>query len=134
VDPITFLTQAVLVLLAVLTAVDYALHRDGPHRDTALLFASLGGAVLVPAFARIGLPADPVRFTSVALILAEPYLWLRVVRHHRPVWPRMLWIALTAGLVAVTAFLTTPTPTSLGVTLFIVIYMAAIGIYGSAGG
>src|SRR5687767_15220768 len=102
---ISIVTRGVLILLGVLTAWDYALHRDAQHRDAFFLFGSLGGAVLVPLLAGwVGAPAQPVGIVAVILILAEPYFWLRVVQHYRRVPPLALGIAAASMVGASLAF------------------------------
>ena len=109
-------TQGAIVLLAILTLVQWLRWRDRSSLDIVFVFASLAALVVVErmlAVARIQ-PAwiGQVRLT---VLVAHPYLLLRVVSHFRPVSsfirrfaPVALALSLLVVWVPVTPFHTVP--------------------------
>ncbi|HEY3115165.1 MAG TPA: ATP-binding protein [Chloroflexota bacterium] len=127
-DALQFLTQATLVLIGLLTTVDYLRARGARRLDAAVAFGSLGLVIL------LGLPnkllAEPLRPLTVAvsfLLMAHPYTLLRVARHFQPVNPWVLWAALagtiiSGGLLAVTSEPPIPLPTLIALVADFVIF------------
>lgn len=90
------ITQFVFVLITLLTVVDYLRNRDPQRRDAALMFASLGlGIAIGVLLDGLGLELSWARTGAGILVLAHPFLLLRLVVHFRRV-PR--WISALAGL------------------------------------
>src|SRR5262245_22441095 len=113
-DPIVqFTTQAVFVLIFVLTLVDFLRRRTLPRLEIVLLFGCLTVVIIVSGISRlVGPNAGALGSVGVFVFLAQPYLLLRLVEHFRPV-PRLQHAIGLVGLlgswvVALLALLTLP--------------------------
>src|SRR5919206_3573074 len=85
-DLLTLLTQGTLFLIAVLTLVDFLRYRDRTRLDIALMFGALAAILLVQAIARLRqLQVAWLGQIGAILLLAQPYLLLRLVLHFRSV-------------------------------------------------
>jgi signal transduction histidine kinase/CheY-like chemotaxis protein/HAMP domain-containing protein len=109
-DALRVLTQASLVLVFALAVVDYARHRGRRRLDVALMLGALASLILVQGLRAVGLPLPAWAGRGVAVVLlAHPYLMLRVVAHYRPM-PRVLHVLAPLGFVAsALAFIALPT-------------------------
>ena len=92
-------TQGAIVLLAVLMMVQWARVRDRVSLDIFLVFGSLAILLILERTLRLTqIQAAWIRPLGMSILLAHPYLLLRVVSHFRPV-SRTVERAAIAGLV-----------------------------------
>ena len=92
-------TQASIVLLAILMVVQWARWRDRVSLDIFLVFGSLAILLILERALRLtAIQAAWIRPLGISVLLAHPYLLLRVVSHFRPV-SRTVQRASIAGLV-----------------------------------
>ena len=105
-------SQAIFLLVAVLALVDLLVHGGPRRRDVAAMLWSFAAAVLVRWWTTAGGPAPEwIAKAAGVLVVAQPYLLLRVVRHFRPVG-RWTMPAALAGLLGSSAvLLASPQPT-----------------------
>lgn len=115
-DFLTLVTRGTYLAIAVLTLIDFLRHRDRVRRDTALLFIALASIILIGEIARItGLPLRWTTPLTSALLLAHPYLLLRLARYVQPI-PKAIWRLALGGMLASWAIviaLPMPLPTPL---------------------
>jgi len=91
-------TQGAIILLAALMVIQWARWRDRVSLDICLVFGSLAALlVLERSFRLAEIQAPWMRPLGVSVLLAHPYLLLRVVLHFRPV-SRAFFRAATIGL------------------------------------
>ena len=92
-------TQASIVLLAILMVVQWTRWRDRVTLDILLVFGSLAILVILERALRLtAIQAAWIGPLGISVLLAHPYLLLRVVSHFRPV-SRTVQRAAIAGLV-----------------------------------
>jgi signal transduction histidine kinase len=92
-------TQGSIVLLAILMVVQWARWRDRVSLDIFLVFGSLGVLLILERSLRLAeIQLAWMRPLGISVLLAHPYLLLRVVSHFRPV-SRAFVRAATVGLV-----------------------------------
>ena len=92
-------TQASIVLLAILMVVQWTRWRDRVSLDIFLVFGSLAILLILERALRLtAIQAAWIRPLGISVLLAHPYLLLRVVSHFRPV-SRTVQRAAIAGLV-----------------------------------
>src|SRR5438874_378170 len=93
------LPQAIFVLVTLLTVVDYGRHGGARRRDVALMFATLGLTIAIGWVAGgFGMTNRWLSAATGVVVLAQPYLLLRVVQYFRPV-PRAWQLFGLAGMV-----------------------------------
>ena len=91
-------TQGSIVLLAILMVVQWARWRDRVSLDIFLVFGSLAILLILERALRLTqIQAAWIRPLGISVLLAHPYLLLRVVSHFRPVSRTVRQVA-TAGL------------------------------------
>lgn len=91
-------TQGSIVLLAILMVVQWARWRDRVSLDIFLVFGSLAILLILERALRLThIQAAWIRPLGISVLLAHPYLLLRVVSHFRPL-SRAVYRAATAGL------------------------------------
>jgi signal transduction histidine kinase len=79
-------THASIILLAALMVVQWARWRDRVSLDIFLVFGSLAVSLILERTLRLAdVQAEWLRPLSVSVMLAHPYLLLRVVSHFRPI-------------------------------------------------
>lgn len=89
------LTRAAFVLVAALTLVEFARHRDRARLDIALMFASLAVFVVIQAVSnRLDITTRWVETVGVASAVAHPFLMVRLVQHFREVRAPILYAAM----------------------------------------
>jgi signal transduction histidine kinase len=123
-------TRWSFVALGAITAADYVRHRERDRLDIALMFASLGGTILLQEILKLlGAESRWTQAFTTALTLAQPYLLLRLVEHFRPL-PRTIRF-LSLGGYATSALLAAaiPEPRPITVTLFIIVYFGLVESY-----
>lgn len=129
-DFLTLLTQATLLLIAVLTIIDYLRHRGQGRLDTALLFGAFALNVILPSInSRLETESLWLAKANSIILMAHPYLLLRLVPHFRPVSKRIYWFAI-GGLLLSTLLLITYTDTlSSLASLTLVAYFVIVELY-----
>jgi signal transduction histidine kinase len=91
-------TQGAIVLLAILMVVQWRRWRDRVSLDISLVFGSLAILLVFERTLRLAdIRAPWLRPIGITVLLAHPYLLLRVVSHFRRV-SRGFWRAATIGL------------------------------------
>jgi signal transduction histidine kinase/CheY-like chemotaxis protein len=94
------------------------------------MFASLAGIIVIQWFTTVSTVQSRVLLVIGSIvILAQPYLLLRVVRHVRMVPTVISRSALVGMLASCVVAVALPTPLPLGATLLIVAYFAAAETY-----
>ena len=90
-------TQGSIVLLAILMVVQWARWRDRVSLDIFLVFGSLATLLILERSLRLTrVEVDWIRPLGVSVLLAHPYLLMRVVSHFRPVSRTIRRIATAA--------------------------------------
>jgi signal transduction histidine kinase len=103
-------TQGAIVLLAILMVVQWTRWRDRVSLDIFFVFGSLGSLLILErALPLTHIQAAWIRPLGFSVLLAHPYLLLRVISHFRPV-SRTVRRAATAGLIASLIVVWTATP------------------------
>jgi signal transduction histidine kinase len=99
---VTLIIEALYSLVFLHSLVSYLRHRGPVQRDLTLAFAPVACFVLVAVVNRaLGVVPSAVAFAAVTLLLAQPYLTMRLVATLRPV-PR--WVMrVVLGVFVVTA-------------------------------
>src|SRR5882724_5799248 len=98
-EGLQFLTQAAFAALFLLTIVDFARWRDRIRLEIALLFGSIGVAVLVQAVtSATGRQIPYSTVVSAVFLLGQPYLLLRLLSQFRYV-PRIQHVIALAFFV-----------------------------------
>ncbi len=83
------LTQLVFVLVFILTVLELARRRDRARLEIALLFGSLAVIIVIQGFTQLtGISSREAALVGALLLLANPYLLVRLVAHFRPL-PRI---------------------------------------------
>jgi K+-sensing histidine kinase KdpD len=128
-DFVTLATRVIYFVLGVLTVVSAVRYRDRPRTDTALMFAAMTVIVIAQQYAVVSgaLPQWAGRLTSI-LLMAHPYLLLRLVEHFRSV-PKWLHWAVLAGLIASAAALVVAAPLPPAASLALVAYFVSVEVY-----
>ncbi len=132
-DLLNWITQGCLLLIATLTLVDLVRHRDRARIDIALMFGALAAIVLIQGLTTVMRQQAPWlgQFGSI-LLLAQPYLLLRLVQHFRTV-SRLVQVVVIGGMVVSWAILTAfPTPLPKLLALLIVVYFVYVEGYAAA--
>lgn len=97
-------TQGAIVLLAVLVLVRWLQWRDRVSFDIFLVFGSLAVLLILERTLRLAhIDAQWIRPLGISVLLAHPYLLLRVVSHFRPVrrnLERLATVGLAVSLAA----------------------------------
>jgi signal transduction histidine kinase/DNA-binding response OmpR family regulator len=125
-----FLPQVVFVLVAVLTAAEWAHTRSARSRDAALMFGTLAVVILLQWFSTLS-TVQSVWLTDVGAVavLAQPYLLIRLVGHARRV-PRAASLLALAGMVGTWVIaLAVPAPMPLALTMVVIVYFAVAETY-----
>ena len=90
-------TQGSIVLLAILMVVQWARWRDRVSLDIFLVFGSLATLLILERSLRLTrVEVDWIRPLGISVLLAHPYLLMRVVSHFRPVSRTIRRFATTA--------------------------------------
>lgn len=136
IELLTLLTQAVYILLSIVTVIAYIRYRDVVRRDVALTFSVLAipfyVQVAVQLYPNFSVPALTLMgAVSVFALVAQPYLLLRLVRYFWHIPRLFLLAALIVMLAACAGFYlisTTGTDIPIVVPLFNG-YLAVVGGY-----
>lgn len=130
VEFLTQLTRWLLLALAVVTVADYVRFRGRARLDVALVFVSLGGSTAITIVKSLtGFEARWLTLIGTLLVVAHPYLLLRLVEHFRrvPGWVR--WSFLAGMLVSLALVVIYPAPLPRAATVIVVIYFALVEGY-----
>src|SRR6185437_10009817 len=103
---ITLIIEAFFALVFVRALIAYARRRDTLQRDLALVFSPMTVLLVLEIIRQVeGIPQLPTipGLLGITMLLAQPYLTLRLVRSVRPVSPAVSW-----GAFAVFAATTAP--------------------------
>ncbi|MBV8085024.1 MAG: hypothetical protein JO247_09440, partial [Chloroflexi bacterium] len=83
-------TQLVFVAVFVLTGAQWLRRRDRAHFEIAALFATLGALIVLQGFTQLtGIRIPHSSTVGAVVLLAQPYLLLRLLEHFRPL-PRLV--------------------------------------------
>lgn len=107
-EPLTVLTQGTFVLVALLTTLDAARHRDRARAEIAAMFLAFGVVIVIGWLKPLGVGGTWISLAAAAMMLAQPFLLLRVAGRLQPI-PRPVILAAGAGYVGSVAALATPT-------------------------
>src|SRR5215211_7023041 len=110
-DLLTWITQGCLLLIAALTLVDLVRHRDRARIDIALMFGALVAIVLIQGLTTVMRQQAPWlgKFGAI-LLLAQPYLLLRLVQHFRTVSRMVQLVAICSMVLSWAILIAPPTP------------------------
>ncbi|MBN1486319.1 MAG: hypothetical protein JW981_01680, partial [Anaerolineae bacterium] len=101
----------ILLVVSLLTSGDYAIHRDKPRRDIAIMFGALGIVALGRLLSLfLEWPFQGRDFLVFVAVLSHPYLLLRLARHFYTI-PKLIHRLIVAGLcviMVVSAFVLLP--------------------------
>jgi signal transduction histidine kinase len=127
-----FITNTTLILLALSSLAVYYRHRREGHLDAVLMFGGLGliAAINLTQTYLTG-PVDWLRKIPSILLVAHPYLLLRLVNHLRVVHSSIQIIGIFGMLASVVVILLFPLPLPPLFAFLIVIYFAFIELYAS---
>jgi signal transduction histidine kinase len=95
VDLISLIVRWAFVLIAAVTLLDFVRHRSSARLDIALMFSALAGVIVISGISRtVGAESIWLAFAVFFLLLAQPYLLLRLVGHSQPLTRRTHGVAL----------------------------------------
>jgi signal transduction histidine kinase len=132
-DLLQWITQGSLLLIAALTLVDLVRHRDRARIDIALMFGALAAIVLIQGLTRVTRQQAPWlgQFGAV-LLLAQPFLLLRLVQHFRTVSRTVQFVAIGGMIVSWLILIAVPAPLPKLLALLIVAYFVYVEGYAAA--
>src|SRR5689334_3521854 len=124
------ITRISFVLIAGLTLFDFLRYRDRRLLDITLMFASLAIAILFQEFTKLtGQASRWLTLLGTVMILAQPYLLLRLVEHFRPVRRLLRWgsfVGLAGSCALIIIFPAALPPTA---SLPIIVYFVFVEAY-----
>jgi signal transduction histidine kinase len=122
-------TQGAIVLLAVIVLVRWARWRDRVSFDIFLVFGSLAILLILERALRLaGVEAPWIRPVEMTVLLAHPYLLLRVVSHFRPI-SRAVQRLATVGLAVAVAVIWVAQVRSAPLIMFALAYFIGLLAY-----
>jgi signal transduction histidine kinase len=133
-DLLNLLNQLFFLLIAGLILIDLLRHRDRTRLDIFLMFASF-----VPAIAnqilrqRFGFDQPAVSIVASAVLLAHPYLSVRLLNHFFRVPLLISRLALAGFLLSVVLLLVFTVPRPALVTLGLIFYFVIVEAYAALG-
>src|SRR5262245_3568761 len=105
-DIVANTNRVLLACVTLWTFIDLMRHRDRARFDIFLMFAALGGIVAIQGVMLVtGVRSVPLGVLAIFLLIAQPYLLLRMVLHFRPVHRFIRWGALGGLVVAGTGLI-----------------------------
>jgi signal transduction histidine kinase len=127
---LTLLTRGTILLIAALTLADYLRHRDQTRLDITLLFGALAFNVLLPRLTAL-LHVESLWLTKLnqIILMAHPFLLLRLVAHFRAVSVRFYWFTLGGLLISAVLLLTSQEELPRATSLYLIIYFVAVELY-----
>jgi signal transduction histidine kinase/DNA-binding response OmpR family regulator len=97
---LTLLIELLFAVVFVAALISFLRHRDPLSRDLMLVFSALAALFVLEVAERLGIePPAALSSAALALLLAQPYLTLRLVARVRPVSRWLLLAALAAWAV-----------------------------------
>jgi signal transduction histidine kinase len=132
-DLLNVVAQGALLLIAILTLVDLIHYHDRARVDIALMFGALAAIVLIQGLTTVMRQHAPwLGPLGTILLLAQPYLLLRLVQHFRVV-PRVIQRVARGGMVISWIILiAAPAPLPPLLALLIVVYFVSVEGYAAA--
>jgi signal transduction histidine kinase len=94
---VALIIEALFALVFLHSLVSYARHREPVQRDLTLVFAPMASLLVLEVARRVlGVGVQPavVTYVTATLLLAQPYLTMRLVRALRPVPPWVMRVVL----------------------------------------
>src|SRR5262245_2922776 len=89
-DFLSLSIQICFILLGLVTAVDYLLHRNKTRRDIALMFGSFALLYMIPVLSRVinGTTSKEAGILAGIALVPQPFLMLRLLQYFRrvPAW------------------------------------------------
>ncbi|HEU5103791.1 MAG TPA: ATP-binding protein [Roseiflexaceae bacterium] len=124
------ITQGTLLLIAVLTLLDLFRYRDQARIDIALIFGALAAIVLIQGLATVTRQQVPwAGQLGAILLVAQPFLLLRLVQHFRFV-PRVVrWVASASMAISCITLIAIPAPLPPPLALLLVILFVSVEGY-----
>lgn len=126
-------TQVILAFIALFTFASYLRHRDQTRLDIVLLFAALAYIFFIGDIRDIRGVSDAVdralQLSASIVLMAHPFLLLRLVLDFRPVPKKLWWIAWIGMLASWLVLLLTPAPVPTPAALALVLYFVLLEIY-----
>ena len=104
---VTLIIEALYALVFLQSLMTYLRRRDPVQRDVTLVFAPLTSLLVLDVVRRVQGAAElplPVSYAGVTLLLAQPYLTMRLVRTLRPVPRWVVPVALCIFVVTTVPF------------------------------
>jgi signal transduction histidine kinase len=132
---IALVIEACYALVFVQSFIAYARRRDPVQRDLTLVFAPLTSLLVLEVARRLtGTVQFPavVTYPALTLLLAQPYLTMRLVRMVRPVPAAVMWLALGVFVATTVPFYFLGQRKLLVVTLAAVVAFFAVQGYAAA--
>ena len=123
------MTRVVLALVALLALVDFLRHRERVHFDVALMLASLGIPMLLQFFPDAVSDLRWARTVLAMVVVAQPYLLLRLVEDFRPVPRTYLGVAIAGMVLSWVVLAVSALPLPQVVTLIIITYFILVEGY-----
>lgn len=125
-----FLTQGTIILVTLIALVDFIRFRSPARFDVLLMFGDLAFIVLIQLIDQAtGQQITWISLASSLLLMAHPYLLLRLVQHLRPVpvaFRGFAWIGLLLSWAAIVVLLSPLPPV---ISMALVTYFAVVELY-----
>ena len=126
-DLLDLVAQGSLLLIAVLTLRDVIRYHDRARIDIALMFGALAAIVLIQGLTSVTRQQFPwLGRAGAILLVAQPYLLLRLVQHFRPVRPIVQALALSGMVCSWAILIAFPSPQPRPLSLLIVVYFVYV--------
>ena len=125
---ITLATQIIIFIIAILTTLDWLEHREHTRLDVMVMFGGLALLVFTQWATSLWGPNPWTGLAGGILLLAHPYLLLRLIPHFRPLPRWVMWVAIGGLAVSAVLFIAI-TPMLPLLTLAIVLYFVFVEGY-----
>ncbi len=126
-------SHLVFLLIFILSVRDLIRYRDLPRLEVVALFGTLATVMVVDGVGRLFGPLDPtVGLVIAGVLVAQPYLLLRLVRHFRPVSRLQHALALSGLAVSWLALLLGGNPLAPWATVVILIAFLYVESFAAA--
>jgi signal transduction histidine kinase len=130
---LTEATQVTLILIAVLTLANFLRYRDQTRLDIALMFAALAYIVVMGDFIAARGTGDRLdhwlSLSTQIVLMAHPYLLLRLVLDFRPVPAWVHWFAFVGMILSAVLLIIIPPPLPTPASLALVAYFVFVEVY-----
>lgn len=129
-DILDIIIRGSYLLLAVITLISLVRHRDAARLDIALPFFALAIVVAIPVIrTQTGYDAPWLNLVSSLLLLPQPYLFIRLLKHFQKVPPAVEWAAVAGVVLCWGALVVFEAKLPQVVTLAIVAYFVVAELY-----